>query len=210
MAAEPDANNAGNTRFIRTEPGAVTREVRVQSLGMRGVTVWFTGLSGAGKSTIAIEVERRLVEQRIAAYRVDGDNLRAGLCGDLGFSPEDRARNVARAGEACTMLADAGIVVLASLVSPFRADRDRVRAVHASRGIPFFEAHVAVSLEVAEQRDTKGLYRRARAGEIADFTGIHQPYEEPLAPELLLESADSTIAQCVEQVLAHLQSAARS
>ncbi len=177
----------------------------MQSLGMRGATVWFTGLSGAGKSTIAIEVERRLVEQRIAAYRVDGDNLRAGLCSDLGFSPEDRARNVARAGEACTMLADAGIVVLASLVSPFRVDRDRVRAVHASRGIPFFEAHVAVSLEVAEQRDTKGLYRRARAGEIADFTGIHQPYEEPLAPELLLESADSTIEQCVEQVLAMLR-----
>ncbi|MSR41726.1 MAG: adenylyl-sulfate kinase [Phycisphaerales bacterium] len=205
MAVEPDANNARNAANIGWEVGAVTRADRANKLQMRGATFWFTGLSGAGKSTIAVEVERRLIAEGTAAYRVDGDNLRHGLCRDLGFSPADRAQNVARAGEVACLLADAGLVVLASLVSPFRADRDRLRALHASRGIPFVEVHVAVPLKVAEQRDTKGLYRRARAGELQDFTGVQQPYEEPIAPELLLETATTSLEQCVEQVLARVR-----
>ncbi len=202
MTVEPDANTAHPTTRVVWESGLVSRSLRASRLQMRGATFWFTGLSGSGKSTITIALERQLVEEGIAAYRVDGDNLRHGLCRDLGFSEGDRAINIARAGYASCLLADAGVVVLASLVSPFRRDRDQVRALHASQGIPFVEVHVAVPLEVAEQRDPKGLYRKARAGEIPNFTGIHQAYEEPIAPELVLETATMSIAQCVEQVRA--------
>ncbi len=208
MTVEPDANKPQSTRDIVWESGRVTRAMRANKLQMRGATVWFTGLSGSGKSTIAIELEKQLVDEGIAAYRLDGDNLRHGLCRDLGFSEADRAVNIARAGHAASLLADAGIVVLASLVSPLRHDRDAVRALHAALRIPFIEVHVSVPLEVAEQRDPKGLYRKARAGEILDFTGIHQVYEEPIAPELFLETDRTSIAQCVEQVRARVRAIA--
>ena len=168
--------------------GTVGRADRERLLGQSGARVWFTGLSGSGKSTIAVGVEASLLGIGRLCYRVDGDNLRHGLNRNLGFSAEDRTENVRRTGEVCRILADAGVIVLASLVSPFRADRDAVRALHDEWGIPFLEVLVDVPLEVAESRDPKGLYRRARAGEIKDFTGIHQAYERPTSPELVIQS----------------------
>jgi adenylylsulfate kinase len=187
--------------------GSVSRTDRERLLGQRGATVWFTGLSGSGKSTVAVAVEARLVAAGRLCYRVDGDNLRHGLNRNLGFSAEDRAENVRRTGEVCRILADAGVIVLASLVSPFRADRAAVRAIHAEAGVPFLEAFVEVPLAVAEARDPKGLYRKARAGEIRDFTGIHQPYESPESAEIVLDtsrlSVDDSAAQVVEALRAH-------
>jgi bifunctional enzyme CysN/CysC len=148
--------------------------------------VWLTGLSGSGKSTVAAELERRLVASGRPAYLLDGDNLRHGLNADLGFSAADRAENVRRVGEVAKLLGDAGVMAIVSLVSPYRADRDLVRASHVDAGIPFTEVFVDTPLAVCEERDPKGLYAKARAGEIAHFTGIDDPYEAPLSPDLLL------------------------
>ena len=182
--------------------GEVNRPDRERMLGQRAGTVWFTGLSGSGKSTVAVEVERRLAAGGRLCYRLDGDNLRHGLNGDLGFGESDRTENIRRTGEVCRLLVDAGVIVLASFVSPFRADRDAVRAMHVAAGMPFLEVHVEVPIEVAEQRDPKGLYRKARAGEIRGFTGIDQPYEAPDAPELVLAtsalSVEASAASVVE------------
>lgn len=170
--------------------GGVGREDRERRLGQRAGTVWFTGLSGSGKSTVAVEVEERLAAAGRLVYRLDGDNLRHGLNGDLGFSEADRTENIRRTGEVCRLLVDAGVIVLASFVSPFRADREQVRRMHEDAGMPFLEAYVRVPLEVAEARDPKGLYAKARAGEIKGFTGIDQPYEEPTSPELVVDTAE--------------------
>jgi bifunctional enzyme CysN/CysC len=169
--------------------GAVTREHRKT----QGMTLWLTGLSGSGKSSVAVEVERRLVAAGQPAYILDGDNLRHGLNADLGFSPEDRAENVRRVTEVARLIADAGVVAIVSLVSPYRADRDAARAAHESDGLPFLEIFMDTPLEVAEARDTKGLYAKARAGEILDFTGINAPYEAPLRPDLLLRPSDGDV-----------------
>jgi bifunctional enzyme CysN/CysC len=169
--------------------GAVTREQRASE----GATVWFTGLSGSGKSSIAVEIERRLVAAGRPAYVLDGDNLRHGLNNNLGFSPEDRQENVRRVAEVAKLMADAGVVVLVSLVSPYRADRDLAREVHAEENLPFYEVFVDTPLEVAEARDPKGLYAKARAGEISNFTGISAPYEAPLSPDLLLRHTDGDV-----------------
>jgi bifunctional enzyme CysN/CysC len=169
--------------------GAVTREQRPS----QGATLWFTGLSGSGKSSIAVEIERRLVAMGRPAYILDGDNLRHGLNTNLGFSPEDRKENVRRVAEVARLMADAGVVVLVSLVSPYREDRDAARAIHTEAGLPFFEIFVDTPLEVAEARDPKGLYAKARAGEIPDFTGVSAPYEAPLSPDLLLRAAESDV-----------------
>jgi adenylylsulfate kinase len=185
--------------------GQVLRADRERLLGQRGAVVWFTGLSGSGKSTIAVAVESRLIGAGRLCYRVDGDNLRHGLNQNLGFSPIDRAENVRRTGEVCRILADTGVIVLASLVSPFRAERERVRQVHAAAGIPFLEVFVDVPLEVAVSRDPKGLYRKARAGEIKDFTGIDQPYEAPTACELVLPAARQSVDACALQVVQMLR-----
>ncbi|MFM1804572.1 MAG: hypothetical protein RL136_1451 [Planctomycetota bacterium] len=184
--------------------GRIDRAERERLLGQRGATVWFTGLSGSGKSTIAVAVEAHLVGRGRLCYRVDGDNLRHGLNRNLGFSPDDRAENVRRTGEVCRILADAGAIALASLVSPFRNDRAMVRALHAEWDLPFIEVFVRVPLEVAEARDPKGLYAKARAGEIRDFTGIHQPYEEPDAVELVIDASTVPVddaARLVAEVL---------
>lgn len=181
--------------------GQVSRSDRERLLGQRGCVVWFTGLSGSGKSTVAVAVEARLIGAGRLCYRVDGDNLRHGLNKDLGFSPIDRAENVRRTGEVCRILADTGVIVLASLVSPFRAEREHVRALHAEAGIPFLEVFVDVPLAVAESRDPKGLYRKARAGEIKDFTGVHQPYEAPAACDLTLPAATQSVDACALQVV---------
>ena len=173
---------------VTWHPGDVTRHERLS----RGATVWFTGLSGSGKSTIAAACERLLLRAGRPAYVLDGDNLRHGLNGDLGFSPADRAENVRRVGEVARLFADAGVVVVVPLISPYRADRDRVRSAHEAAELRFIEVHVATPIDVCEQRDPKGLYAKARAGEITGFTGIDDPYEPPVAPELVLTPADGT------------------
>jgi bifunctional enzyme CysN/CysC len=156
----------------------------------RGATVWLTGLSGSGKSTVAVALERLVVADGRPAYRLDGDNLRHGLNADLGFSAEDRDENVRRAGEVARLMADAGVVAIVPLISPYRAGRDRARAVHEAAGIAFLEVFVDTPIELCEQRDPKGLYAKARAGEITGFTGIDDPYEAPDAPELVLTPED--------------------
>ena len=191
-------------RDIVWHAGHVTREQRAEALGSSGVTVWMTGLSGSGKSTIATASEKALLERGRPAYVLDGDNVRHGLCVDLGFSDADRAENIRRVGEVAKLFADAGVVALVSLISPHRDARDAVRAVHAAAGIPFLEVHVATPLEVCEQRDPKGLYARARAGEVKEMTGISSPYEPPLAPELVLGADGATVEQSVAALLAAL------
>jgi bifunctional enzyme CysN/CysC len=186
---------AGNIAF---HPGGLSREERRGALGTGGATIWMTGLSGSGKSTIAAAVEHALVSSGRAAFMLDGDNLRHGLNADLGFSAEDRDENVRRVGEVARILAESGTVAIASLVSPYREGRDRVRAIHEEAGIPFHEVFVDTSLEECERRDPKGLYAKARAGEIGDLTGVGAPYEEPERPDLV-PSAD--LEEAVRQVL---------
>jgi adenylyl-sulfate kinase len=164
----------------------IERSRRWEAPGHAGATVWMTGLPGSGKSTIASGVEAALLAAGRSAYILDGDNLRHGLNGDLGFSAADRAENVRRTAEVSALLADAGVVVLVALVSPYRADRDAARSVHAARGLPFLEVHVATSLEECERRDPKGLYARARAGEITGLTGVDDPYEPPVAADVVV------------------------
>ena len=171
---------------VHWHDGEVTREQRNQLLGQKGATIWFTGLSGSGKSTVAVALEKVLQQQGRLAYRLDGDNVRLGINKNLGFSAEDRAENIRRIGEIAKLFVDAGVIVLSSFVSPYRADRDVVRALHAAGGMDFIEVYVDVPLEEAEKRDPKGLYKKARAGEIKNFTGISDPYEAPEAPELVL------------------------
>lgn len=173
---------------------AVNREDRRGSVCQTGMTIWMTGLSGSGKSTVAVEVEQRLVAAGVAAYTLDADNTRHGLNSNLGFSAEDRAENVRRLGEVARLMADAGLVVLVSVISPYRKDREAVRRVHRESGIPFAEVFVETSLETCEQRDPKGLYAEARAGSIPGFTGIDDPYEEPLDPELRIGGPEQSVA----------------
>ena len=170
--------------------GTVSRADREKLLGQRGVTVWLTGLSAAGKSTIAVILEHMLLDRGRFAYRLDGDNVRHGLNKNLGFSAEDRAENIRRIGEVANLFTDAGAIVIASFISPYRADREAVRSMLAPGD--FVEVYVKVSVEAAEKRDPKGLYKKARAGEIKGFTGIDDPYEEPLSPELVLDTESLT------------------
>jgi adenylylsulfate kinase len=171
---------------ITWHAGLVDTALREKMLGHRAATVWLTGLSGSGKSTLAGIVEAELVRRGVAAYVLDGDNVRHGLCSDLGFGEADRVENIRRVGEVAKLMTDAGLVVLTAFISPFRADRDRVRAMIGER---FLEVHVATPLAMCEERDAKGLYARARRGEIKDFTGLSSPYEAPLAPELVVAAA---------------------
>ncbi len=189
---------------ITWHPGDVQRADRERILGQRGATLWLTGLSGSGKSTIAVGVERSLVDRGRLAYVLDGDNVRHGLNKSLGFSPEDRSENIRRIGEVAKLFTDAGLIVLTSFISPYRADRDAVRALMGPGD--FIEVFVDATLETCESRDVKGLYAKARAGEIPEFTGISAPYEPPEKPELVLKTAESSVEQCVEQVLAYLES----
>ncbi|MET0146349.1 MAG: adenylyl-sulfate kinase [Ilumatobacteraceae bacterium] len=170
----------------------IDRAARWEQLGCRGMTVWFTGLSGSGKSTLADAVATRLLAERRGVYVLDGDNVRHGLNGDLGFSSADRTENVRRVGEVARLMADAGLVALVPVISPYRADRDAVRAMHVAADLAFVEVFVDTPLALCEQRDPKGLYAKARAGELIGMTGIDDPYEAPLTPELRLEPADLT------------------
>jgi bifunctional enzyme CysN/CysC len=188
-------------RNTTTVEHLVSRAEREKRNAHRGVVLWLTGLSGAGKSTLAMRAERALHDRGRHAYVLDGDNVRHGLNGDLGYSAEDRAENVRRVGHVARLMADAGIVVLVPLISPYRADRDLVRALHAEAGLPFVEVFVDTPIEVCEQRDPKGLYAKARAGEITGFTGIDDPYEAPVAPEIVLDPAVGTPAEMAAVVL---------
>jgi adenylylsulfate kinase len=194
---------ASKSTHITWHAGHVTRAEREKLLKQRGVTVWLTGLSGSGKSTIAVGAERVLLERGRLAYVLDGDNIRHGLNKNLGFSPADRSENIRRIGEVAKLFTDAGIVTLTSFISPYRQDRDAVRAILAPGD--FLEVYVAASLETCEARDVKGLYRKARAGEIPEFTGISAPYEEPEKPELVLDTNRQTVEESVSRLLGFLE-----
>ena len=183
--------------------GHITRADRERLHGHRGVTIWFTGLSGSGKSTLARAAEEALFERGCQVYVLDGDNIRHGLNRDLGFSPADRKENIRRIGEVAKLFTDFGAIVLTAFISPYREDRNTARAVHAEGD--FVEVFVDCSLEVCEGRDTKGLYKKARSGEIREFTGISAPYEPPEAPELTLNTSESSVEECVAQLLDYLK-----
>ena len=190
---------------ITWHDGYISHEERRRFVGQKGATLWLTGLSGSGKSTIACALEQALLQKGLNAYRLDGDNVRHGLNKNLGFSAEDRAENIRRIGEMAKLFADGCTIAITGFISPYRADRDMARALHDEAGLPFIEVYVECPLEVAEQRDPKGLYKKARAGEIKHFTGIDDPYEEPENPELVIHTAELTVAQSVDALLDYLK-----
>jgi adenylylsulfate kinase len=186
---------------VHWHEGEVTRNDRNRLLNQKGATLWFTGLSGSGKSTVAVALERELHQRGKLVYRLDGDNVRLGINKNLGFSAEDRKENIRRIGEVAKLFVDTGVIVLSSFVSPYREDRDIVRQLHAASGMDFIEVFVDCDLSEAEKRDPKGLYKKARAGEIKNFTGIDDPYEAPLKPELVLKSDKMTLQAEVDALL---------
>jgi adenylylsulfate kinase len=188
---------------IKWHHGKITKEDRTKLLNQKGATIWLTGLSGSGKSTIAVELEHALIENKHQAYILDGDNIRHGLNKNLGFSPEDRTENIRRIGEVAKLFTEANIITIAAFVSPYREDRGNVRKLlgHGE----FIEIYVKCSLEVCEARDTKGLYKKARAGEVKDFTGISAPYEEPLNPELTVDSSKLSVEESTRAILNYLE-----
>ena len=190
---------------VTWQDGEVSREDRFTILRQRAATVWFTGLSGSGKSTIAIALERALYNIGKLTYRLDGDNVRLGINKNLGFSEEDRKENIRRIGEVAKLFGDAGVISLSSFISPYKGDRDEVRELHEKTGLDFIEVFVDCSLEEAEKRDPKGLYKKARAGEIKNFTGIDDPYEAPVNPEIHLKTDEMTLEEEVQIILDHLQ-----
>ena len=185
--------------------GEINRPQREKLLGQKGATLWFTGLSGSGKSTVAVALESVLHDMGRLCYRLDGDNVRLGINKNLGFSAEDRTENIRRIGEIAKLFVDSGVIALSSFVSPYRADRDQVRALHEASDMPFVEIYVECPLEVAEERDPKGLYKKARAGEIKNFTGIDDPYEAPTQAELVLNTAEMTLEEEVQAILNYLR-----
>ena len=181
----------------------ITRQQREQQNEHKSVILWFTGLSGAGKSTLAHAVEDQLHHMGCHTFVVDGDNVRHGLCADLGFSQPDRVENIRRVGELAKLFTEAGVIVLTAFISPFTADRDKVRELVPEGD--FIEIYCRADLEVCEQRDVKGLYKRARLGEIPEFTGISSPYEAPVNPELVVETGSQPLERCVDEVIAYLR-----
>ena len=179
----------------------ITGAEREKNLGQKGGTLWMTGLSGSGKSTIAVALEQVLMQRGRHAYRLDGDNVRHGLNKNLGFSAEDRTENIRRIGEVSKLFADAGMISITSFISPYKADRDLVRELHKGSELPFMEVYVDAPLDVAEERDPKGLYKKARAGEIKGFTGIDDPYEAPESAELHLRTDQNSVAESVQKSL---------
>lgn len=192
-----------NSGHIVWHSATVTRARRESLNGHKGAVIWFTGLSGSGKSTLAHAVEERLHQAGCRTIVLDGDNVRHGLCADLGFADFARTENIRRVGEVTKLFLEAGVIVLAAFISPFRGDRDRVRGL-VTHG-DFFEIHCACELNLCEERDVKGLYKKARMGEIADFTGISSPYEEPISPELKIDTGVFSLEESVDSVLALLR-----
>ncbi|RKX51929.1 MAG: adenylyl-sulfate kinase [Thermotoga sp.] len=191
------------SKHIYWHEGRVTKEDREKLLKQKGVVVWLTGLPASGKSTIARELEWRLYNMGKLAYVLDGDNIRHGLNSDLGFSPEDRKENIRRIGEVAKLFADAGIITITSFISPYREDRERARSL-LKEG-EFIEVYLKCPLEVLMERDPKGLYKKALAGEIKEFTGISAPYEEPLNPEIVLETDKETVEESTEKIISYLK-----
>jgi len=191
------------SEHITWHHATVTKEDRERLTGQKGLTLWFTGLSGSGKSTLANEIQKRLFQRGYLTYVLDGDNIRHGLNKDLGFSPEDRNENIRRIGEIASLFREAGVINLTAFISPYRADRKRARDL--SRDGQFIEVFCRCSLEVCEQRDPKGIYPKARAGVIPEFTGISAPYEEPENPELILETDKETVEESVQKIIGFLE-----
>ncbi|MDQ6963269.1 MAG: adenylyl-sulfate kinase [Mariprofundaceae bacterium] len=187
---------------IYWEKGHVSRQNRENLNKHKGVVLWFTGLSGSGKSTVAHAVEEVLHQHSVRTFVVDGDNVRHGLCSDLGFSDDDRIENIRRVGELAKLFVSSGTVVLTAFISPFIADRDKVRQL---LGQDFIEIYCACSLEKCESRDVKGLYKRARVGEIADFTGISSPYEAPVSPDIVIDTEKDILQVCVAKIVRYLE-----
>ena len=198
MSSSSSAKTPASTNVI-WHNATVTRALREAQNGHRGVIIWFTGLSGSGKSTLAHAVEETLHQQGCKTIVLDGDNVRHGLCADLGFSEKNRQENIRRIGEMAKLFVEAGIIVLTAFISPYSADRNRVRAM-VEQG-DFIEIYCDTPIEICETRDVKGLYKKARAGEIAEFTGVSSPYETPQAPELILKTGTLTLEVCVQQVI---------
>ena len=194
--ADLPAQQSSNVTWHKTK---ISADIRAARNGHRGAVIWLTGLSAAGKSTVATELENELFHHSLNTYVLDGDNVRHALCGDLGFSPKDRSENIRRVGEVAHLMVDAGLIVITTFISPYREDRDKVRAILNEN--QFIEVYVKCPVEVCQKRDPKGLYKKALAGEIKDFTGVSAPYEEPLKPEIVLETDKSTVSECVTQIL---------
>ena len=190
---------------ITWHEGHVTRDERNALLKQKGCTIWFTGLSGSGKSTIAYTLEHALVQRGHLAYVLDGDNIRHGLNKNLGFSAADREENIRRIGEVAKLFADAGLITMTSFISPYRKDRDGVRALHAEGKLPFVEVHVNTPIQTCEERDPKGLYKKARAGQLKNFTGIDDPYEAPLQPELTIDATGTSPQKATILLLQYLE-----
>ncbi len=189
---------------ITWHEGKITRDDRTKLMKQKGVTIWLTGLSGSGKSTIAVELEHALIENNHQAYILDGDNVRHGLNKNLGFSPEDRTENIRRIGEVAKLFTDANIITLTAFISPYKDDRDEARKLQAEG--EFIEVYVKCPVEVCEERDTKGLYKKARSGEIPEFTGISAPYEEPDKAELVIDTSKQSVEESTREILAYLES----
>ncbi|KAG0196492.1 Adenylyl-sulfate kinase [Mortierella sp. GBA30] len=185
--------------------GAFTREERQKELNQKGLTIWFTGLSASGKSTLASALEQHLVSLKIAAYRLDGDNIRFGLNKDLGFGPEARTENIRRIAEVSKLFADSAQIAITAFISPYISDRDAARKLHEEANIPFIEVFADAPLSVVEARDPKGLYKKAKAGEIKEFTGISAPYEAPVSPEIHIHTHQVSIEEGVQLVLDYLR-----
>ncbi|KAI8581826.1 hypothetical protein K450DRAFT_231339 [Umbelopsis ramanniana AG] len=189
---------------ITWHDGNVSKEERATLLGQKGLTIWFTGLSASGKSTLATALEQTLLHAKISSYRLDGDNIRFGLNKNLGFGPDDRTENIRRIAEVAKLFADSTSIALTAFISPYRADRDAARKLHQDAGIPFIEVYADAPLDVVESRDPKGLYKKAKAGEIKEFTGISAPYEEPLAPEVHIRTDQLSIEEGVQKIVQYL------
>ena len=184
--------------------GMISKEHRYARLGQKGATIWLTGLSGSGKSTVSVALEQLMFKKGYLVYRLDGDNIRFGLNSNLGFSAEDRKENIRRISEVAKLMGDIGVISTSAFISPYRADRDEAREIHNKAGIPFVEVFVDVPLAVAESRDPKGLYKKARKGEIKNFTGIDDPYEAPEKPEVVINTDKQTVNECAEAILEYL------
>jgi len=190
---------------ITFHPGSVTTEERSELLGQKGVTIWFTGLSASGKSTIACALEQHLLHLKKFAYRLDGDNIRFGLNKDLGFDEKSRNENIRRIGEVAKLFSDASAITITAFISPYRKDRQVARDLHQSASVPFVEVFVDAPLHIVEERDPKGLYKKARAGQIKDFTGISAPYEAPESPEIHIKTHEESVEDAVRIISEYLK-----
>jgi adenylylsulfate kinase len=201
----------GKSTNIAWHNSTITRQDIQVKNKHKSTILWFTGLSGSGKSTLANVVQERLFQRVVSSHVLDGDNIRHGLCQDLGFSPHDRQENIRRIGHVAKLFMDAGLIVLTAFVSPFRSDRDAVRSLvsdeegGSSKGTNFIEVFCSASIQICETRDTKGLYAKARAGTIAEFTGISSPYEEPVAPEIRILTGEKSLEECIDQIIKYLE-----